>query len=126
MHVADADHMTVTPDELLDPARLDTLARTIRRDAAAPARGFLASTTTVYLTAADESGMMISYIQSNYSGFGSGVVVPGTGIALNNRGSCFVTGARPPQPRRPVQAPAQHHHPRLPHQGRPAGSRASA
>ena len=44
---------------------------------------------TVYLTAADASGMMVSYIQSNYMGFGSGVVVPGTGISLQNRGACF-------------------------------------
>jgi gamma-glutamyltranspeptidase/glutathione hydrolase len=46
---------------------------------------------TVYLTAADESGMMVSFIQSNFSGFGSGVVVPGTGISLQNRGSGFKT-----------------------------------
>jgi gamma-glutamyltranspeptidase/glutathione hydrolase len=44
---------------------------------------------TVYLTAADESGMMVSLIQSNYMGFGSGVVVPGTGISLQNRGVGF-------------------------------------
>ena len=44
---------------------------------------------TIYLTAADESGMMISFIQSNYMGFGSGVVVPGTGISLQNRGHGF-------------------------------------
>src|SRR5690606_14793807 len=44
---------------------------------------------TVYLTAADSSGMMVSFIQSNFKGFGSGVVVPGTGIALQNRGSGF-------------------------------------
>jgi gamma-glutamyltranspeptidase/glutathione hydrolase len=43
----------------------------------------------VYLCAADADGMMISYIQSNYLGFGSGVVVPGTGIALQNRGAGF-------------------------------------
>ncbi len=44
---------------------------------------------TVYLTTADASGMMVSLMQSNYRGFGSGVVAGGTGIALNNRGSGF-------------------------------------
>jgi gamma-glutamyltranspeptidase/glutathione hydrolase len=44
---------------------------------------------TVYLTTADEEGMMASYIQSNYMGFGSGIVVPGTGISLQNRGYGF-------------------------------------
>src|SRR5699024_1752596 len=44
---------------------------------------------TIYLTAADSDGMMVSFIQSNYRGFGSGVVVPNTGIALHNRGSAF-------------------------------------
>ena len=44
---------------------------------------------TVYLTTADEDGMMVSYIQSNYMGFGSGIVVPGTGISLQNRGNGF-------------------------------------
>ena len=44
---------------------------------------------TVYVAAADGEGRLVSYIQSNYMGFGSGVVVPGTGIALQNRGACF-------------------------------------
>lgn len=44
---------------------------------------------TIYLSAADESGMMISFIQSNYQGFGSGVVVPGYGVSLQNRGHGF-------------------------------------
>ncbi len=44
---------------------------------------------TVYLATADEEGNMVSFIQSNYTGFGSGVVVPGTGIALHNRGNSF-------------------------------------
>jgi gamma-glutamyltranspeptidase/glutathione hydrolase len=51
--------------------------------------GEAASGGTVYLCAADSDGMMVSYIQSNYAGFGSGIVVPGTGIALQNRGSGF-------------------------------------
>ena len=45
---------------------------------------------TVYLTAADADGMMVSMIQSNYRGFGSGIVIPGTGISMQNRGSGFV------------------------------------
>ena len=44
---------------------------------------------TVYLTTADASGMMVSFIQSNYMGFGSGIVVPGYGISLQNRGAGF-------------------------------------
>jgi gamma-glutamyltranspeptidase/glutathione hydrolase len=44
---------------------------------------------TVYLAAADKHGNMVSYIQSNYMGFGSGLVVPGTGISLHNRGNNF-------------------------------------
>jgi gamma-glutamyltranspeptidase/glutathione hydrolase len=91
-HVADSDHMTIDAASLLDPARLDGLARTIRPDLVnVPAPPSQHRGATVYLAVADASGMMVSYIQSNYVGFGSGVVVPGTGIALNNRASCFVT-----------------------------------
>ena len=60
---------------------------------------------TIYLTAADESGMMVSFIQSNYMGFGSGVVVPDYGLSLQNRGhgfnldaasaNCVAPGKRP-------------------------------
>ncbi|MHA2037551.1 MAG: gamma-glutamyltransferase family protein [Promethearchaeota archaeon] len=44
---------------------------------------------TVYLTTADSEGMMVSFIQSNYMGFGSGIVIPNTGISLHNRGNGF-------------------------------------
>jgi gamma-glutamyltranspeptidase/glutathione hydrolase len=60
---------------------------------------------TVYLTAADANGMMVSLIQSNYSGFGSGVVVPGTGISLQNRGSGFVLQAGHPNCVAPKKRP---------------------
>jgi gamma-glutamyltranspeptidase/glutathione hydrolase len=90
-YVADAAHMTgVTIEALLDPAYLADRAALIDPEratdfgAGAPKHGG-----TVYLCAADADGMMISYIQSNYSGFGSGVVVPGTGISLQNRGFGF-------------------------------------
>lgn len=60
---------------------------------------------TVYMCAADKDGMMISYIQSNRSGFGSGVVVPGTGIALHNRGWDFVLEAGHPNALAPGKRP---------------------
>jgi gamma-glutamyltranspeptidase / glutathione hydrolase len=81
--------------DLLDPAYLDTRAKAIdMQRASAPAAGMPRSGGTVYLATADAAGTMVSYIQSNYRGFGSGVVVPGTGISLHNRGEGFslVTG----------------------------------
>ncbi|MEO8249588.1 MAG: gamma-glutamyltransferase family protein [Burkholderiales bacterium] len=87
---ADIDAMHVTPAELLDPAYLAERAKLIDREHAgdpvygAPRRGG-----TVKLVAADASGMMVSFIQSNYMGFGSGIVVPGTGISLQNRAYGF-------------------------------------
>ncbi|MDR6213130.1 gamma-glutamyltransferase family protein [Paracidovorax wautersii] len=91
---ADIDHMDVTPAQLLDPAYLAERAALIdTAQAGDPAYGAPRPGGTVYLAAADASGMMVSFIQSNYMGFGSGVVVPGTGISLQNRGHGFTTQA---------------------------------
>ncbi len=90
-HVADADHMRLRPEQLLDEAYLAERARLIDpRRAQVPTYGTPPAGGTIYLTTADADGMMVSYIQSNYHGFGSGVVVPGTGISLQNRGAGFV------------------------------------
>lgn len=89
-HLADPDYMTRETAELIDQKRCAKLARTIAMNEAHPAPTRLgASPDTVYLTAADHSGLMVSLIQSNYQGFGSGIVVPGTGISLQNRGAGF-------------------------------------
>ncbi|MBL8539747.1 MAG: gamma-glutamyltransferase family protein [Betaproteobacteria bacterium] len=89
-HVADPRAMTAEVTSLLDAEYLAQRAREIDPDRArSPLPGRLSGGGTVYLTAADAEGMMVSYIQSNYGGFGSGVVVPGTGIGLQNRGSGF-------------------------------------
>jgi gamma-glutamyltranspeptidase/glutathione hydrolase len=89
-YVSDISTMRVTPAQMLDKGYLKERAKLIdMKKAGSPAHGNPARGGTVYLTAADESGMMVSYIQSNFSGFGSGVVVPGTGISLQNRGSGF-------------------------------------
>ena len=81
--------------DLLDPA---FLAR--RRTAAAAARAEPAGG-TVYLCAVDGDGMAVSFIQSLYEGFGSGVVAPGTGVVLQNRGACFAVSGRVEPGRRP-------------------------
>lgn len=88
--VGDAGTMAGPPEVLLDPAYLDRRAALVDRGRAAdPGAGAPPFSGTVCLAAADASGMMVSFIQSNYEGFGSGVVVPGTGISLQNRGSAF-------------------------------------
>jgi gamma-glutamyltranspeptidase / glutathione hydrolase len=51
---------------------------------------------TTYLTVVDRDGNMVSLIQSNYSSFGSGVVAPGTGFILHNRGGLFTLDAKSP------------------------------
>ncbi|ARU05169.1 gamma-glutamyltransferase [Comamonas serinivorans] len=91
-HVGDPAHMRHTPAELLAPAYLKARAALIDpARAGTHAPGAPPSGGTVYLCTADADGRMVSFIQSNYKGFGSGVVVPGTGIALHNRGIGFVT-----------------------------------
>jgi gamma-glutamyltranspeptidase/glutathione hydrolase len=89
-HLADPAFMTHPAETFLNPDYLRERAAAIDPDRAnrrVTALG--AAADTVYLTAADASGMMVSLIQSNYMGFGSGVVVPGTGISLQNRGCGF-------------------------------------
>ncbi len=90
-YVADIDHMPFAPARLLDKGYLRERAKLIDMKRAQPfSPGTPPKGGTVYLAAADASGMMVSMIQSNYMGFGSGVVVPGTGISLQNRGATFV------------------------------------
>ncbi len=89
-YVADPSSMEVTPAQMLDEAYLASRARLIdpkRAQVFAP--GNPAQGGTIYLTAADADGMMVSFIQSNYMGFGSGCVEPAFGISLHNRGHGF-------------------------------------
>jgi gamma-glutamyltranspeptidase/glutathione hydrolase len=88
-YVSDPATMRVANAGLLDKEYLRSRSRLIdRKKASAPRHGAPGRGGTVYLTAADASGMMVSYIQSNYQGFGSGIVVDG--ISLQNRGYGFV------------------------------------
>jgi gamma-glutamyltranspeptidase/glutathione hydrolase len=93
-YVADPRSMRLTPQQMLDPAYLASRAKLIdakRAQDFGPGHGPQGG--TIYLTAADAGGMMVSFIQSNYMGFGSGIVVPGYGISLQNRGHGFTLDA---------------------------------
>ena len=91
-YVADRDHMDVSVDRLLDENYLAARRvlidpeRATERAEPGPA---VTDSETIYLSAADADGNMISFINSIYSAFGSGVVIPGTGFALQNRGGGF-------------------------------------
>ena len=91
-YVGDPLHMEVTPAQMLDPTYLKRRAQLIDMKRAQDFKaGNPVKGGTIYLTAADENGMMVSFIQSNYMGFGSGVVEPNYGISLQNRGFGFST-----------------------------------
>ena len=90
-HLADLSAMRVAPRDFLQDDYLSRRAGEINPARANPRPyAYQAGADTVYLAAADANGMMVSFIQSNYKGFGSGVVVPGTGISMHNRGAGFV------------------------------------
>jgi gamma-glutamyltranspeptidase/glutathione hydrolase len=89
-YVAEPQAMEVSAEQMLDDGYLRGRAQLIdpkRAQAFSPGNPVKGG--TIYLTAADASGMMVSFIQSNYLGFGSGVVVPEYGISLQNRGHAF-------------------------------------
>ncbi|MCS7032855.1 MAG: gamma-glutamyltransferase family protein [Phycisphaerae bacterium] len=89
--VADPKWMDIDPLDLLEPGYLAGRAALIDpKRAGDPPAGHPDRGGTVCLSAADAEGRMISLIQSNYLGFGSGIVIPGTGIAMQNRGHGFV------------------------------------
>ncbi|CAN5625662.1 gamma-glutamyltransferase [soil metagenome] len=97
-HVADPAFMEIEHAHMLDDAYLASRAKMIDPKRAQHfGSGNLAKGGTVYLTAADESGMMVSFIQSNYMGFGSGVVEPEFGVSLQNRGHGFSLAKGPNQ-----------------------------
>ena len=89
-YIGDPQYMSVTPTQLLDKNYAASRRKLIQERAILSATPGLVSGGTVYLSAADEN-LMVSFIQSNYEGFGSGILVPETGIALHNRGLGFTT-----------------------------------
>ncbi len=87
--IADPDVVDVPTQQLLAPKYIEQRRKQITARAGRPLSGTPPKGGTVYLCTADRDGMMVSFIQSNYEGFGSGIVIPQTGIALQNRAACF-------------------------------------
>lgn len=107
-YVAEPRAMEISAEEMLADDYLDRRAALIDPDRALQhGFGLPRSGGTVYLTAADESGMMVSFIQSNYMGFGSGIVVPGYGVSLQNRGAGFSSDPSSPNVVAPGKRPFQ-------------------
>jgi len=89
-HLADRDFMKVKVNDLFSAKRVEKLRAQIRSDrAAVEYESVPAGTDTEYVAAADSEGNLVSFIQSNFMGFGSGVVEPETAIILQNRGHLF-------------------------------------
>ena len=88
----DPDFANIPMARLLSKAyakeRSELIGKTAMKEASAGAR-ILQDGDTIYLTTADSDGNMVSLIQSNYRGIGTGIVVPGTGFSLHNRGELF-------------------------------------
>ncbi len=87
--ITDPDFMVTDTDKLLSKEYATDKRNHIGKRATLPSAGVPEEGGTVYLATADDDGNMVSYIQSNYMGFGSGIVVPCTGISLQNRGCGF-------------------------------------
>lgn len=96
-YVADPRSMEVSPEQMLNPQYLAKRAQLINTQKATHfGFGMPKTGGTIYLSAADEQGRMISFIQSNYMGFGSGVVEPNWGISFQNRGYGFSSDPQSP------------------------------
>ena len=104
-YVADPEFMSLSPEDLLNPDYLKKSSDAIGEEAEIVRHGNPLDRSTVYFCAGDKDGNMVSMIQSNYDGFGAGIVVPETGISLNNRllnftfeeghDNCLAGGKRP-------------------------------
>lgn len=88
-YIADPKHMDVTVEELLADSYAAARRSLIHGEALQPAPGEPQKGGTVYLATADGEGNMVSFIQSHAWDFGSGIVIPGTGICMQNRGTSF-------------------------------------
>ncbi|HSD41589.1 MAG TPA: gamma-glutamyltransferase family protein [Burkholderiales bacterium] len=88
-YITDPAYMSVDPASFLAPQAIDELAATIDRDRAAPWSGGKGPADTIWMGVIDADGRAVSFIQSVYHEFGSGVVLKSTGVCWQNRGCSF-------------------------------------
>jgi len=104
-YIADPASMAMPVEALLSKNYAAARRRLISEHAQIPAPGAPLHSDTAYLCTADSDGMLVSLIESTFSGFGSGLVIPGTGIVLQNRGSGFSLDPNHPNCLTPCQRP---------------------
>jgi len=104
-HITDPDYMSVDPRAFLEPAALDALAAGVVPGTAAPWGNGLGPADTVWMGVVDGSGLAVSFIQSIYHEFGSGVVLPQSGINWQNRGCSFSLDPQARNPLTPLRRP---------------------
>jgi len=104
-YVTDFDRLPHAPDQYLAPAFLDAEAAKIDARRAAPWPQPAGKGDTIWMGAADASGLVVSYIQSIYWEFGSGCVLPATGVLMQNRGASFSLDPRAVNPLEPGRRP---------------------
>jgi len=99
------DPAQTTLDRYFDPKFLDVEALKIDRKKAAPWPAASSTGDTIWMGAADADGCVVSYIQSLYWEFGSGCVLPATGVLMQNRGAAFSLDPRSPRALAPGRLP---------------------
>jgi gamma-glutamyltranspeptidase len=104
-YVTDPAYMKVAAESLLDTAKLDTLAKEISLSSALPWGGVSKNGDTVWMGVIDANGLAVSFIQSIYHEFGSGVVLPRTGLNWQNRGASFSLNPKHLQALQPRKKP---------------------
>jgi gamma-glutamyltranspeptidase/glutathione hydrolase len=103
--ITDPAHLTEDPADCLAPSLLDRQAAAIAPRRAGPGFGRGEPGDTVWMGACDHDGLCVSYLQSIFGAFGSGVVLPRTGILLHNRGTSFSLDPRHKNPLEPGRKP---------------------
>jgi len=105
MHVTDPDYMDVDPQTLLEPRSLDACAANINMTQASPWGKGRGPADTVWLGVIDSGGVAVSFIQSIYHEFGSGIVLPASGVNWQNRGCSFSLDPNSRNPLMPGRRP---------------------